>query len=216
MAPKRLRYVLITGCGPGGIGEALAQRYRKHGYTMPATDIDIATVKEMFDVNVFGPMKMVREFHGMIVKSRGTVVNIGSIGGVIPYPYGSCYNATKAALHHWSSTLRVEMAPFEVKVLTVISGEIGTNFLKADKDRELPKATTNRFEYAGKVVAVSLNSAPPAWFWYGHATFLTRLIDTLAPRKFWDYLLSGMFNFGKLRRVHQEMRDVASKENVPE
>ncbi|KAI1186175.1 NAD(P)-binding protein [Nemania serpens] len=285
MATKGKRYALITGCGQGGIGEALANIYKKRGiepiatilpsepsehlseanitwfyldvtneasirdlkakiteltggdldflvnnagicYTMPAADTDVTAAQQMFNVNVFGPMRMVHFFHPMIIRQKGTIVNIGSIGGVVPYVYGSSYNATKAALHHWSSTLRVEMAPFDVKVLTIISGEVGTNFLKTDKDRELPKdsyylplaaefkahvrripETTDRFEYAEKVVSKSLQSSPPAWFWYGHASFLIRLIDAFAPRKFWDRLLWGMFKFDILRQAHQKRRE---------
>ncbi|KAI0862313.1 hypothetical protein F4860DRAFT_472923 [Xylaria cubensis] len=280
MATKGSKYALITGCGQGGIGEALAREYMSRGvvpiatilpsesskhlsdakitwfhldvtsdssiadlkskilehtggnldilvnnagicYTMPAADTDVIAVQKMFDVNVFGPMRMVHVFHDMIIRSKGTIVNIGSIGGIVPYVYGASYNATKAALHHWSSTLRVEMAPFEVKVLTIISGEVGTNFLKTDRDRELPEnsfylplanefkehvrripETTDRFQYAEKVVSQSLRSSPPVWFWYGHASFLIRLIDMFAPRKFWGFLLWGMFKFDKLKTAH--------------
>jgi 1-acylglycerone phosphate reductase len=98
---------------------------------MTAIDTDVVAVQKMFDVNLFGPMRMVHHFHDVLINSTATIVNIGSIGGIIPYVYGcksypsvrltkSCqpnnsasYNASKAALHHWSSTLRVEMAPFE-------------------------------------------------------------------------------------------------------
>lgn len=50
------------------------------------------------------------------------------------------YNASKAALHHYGNTLRAEMKPFGVRVVTVISGEVGTNILKSDKKsgRKLP------------------------------------------------------------------------------
>ncbi|KAI1116261.1 NAD(P)-binding protein [Nemania sp. NC0429] len=285
MAVTRKRYALITGCGQGGIGEALAKTYMSRGispiatvlpsepsehlsdanitwfhldvtnetsirdlkakiieltggeldflvnnagicYTMPAADSDITAVQKMFNVNVFGPMRMVHHFHDTIIRAKGTIVNIGSIGGIVPYVYGSSYNATKAALHHWSSTLRVEMSPFDVKVLTIISGEVGTNFLKTDQDRELPKdsyylplatefkahvrripETTDRFVYAEKVVSKSLQSSPPAWFWFGHASFLIRLIDALAPRNFWDRILWGMFKFDALKQAHQKRRD---------
>ncbi|KAK8070924.1 hypothetical protein PG997_011127 [Apiospora hydei] len=80
---------------------------------MTAIDTEIVPVKRMFDVNLFGPMQMVHHFHDMLIRSRGAIVNIGSIGGVVPYLYGSSYNATKAALHHWSNTLRVEMSPLK-------------------------------------------------------------------------------------------------------
>ncbi|KAF2965316.1 hypothetical protein GQX73_g8271 [Xylaria multiplex] len=108
-------------------------------YTMTAIDTDVSVVQNMFNVNVFGPMRMVHHFHDMLIRSSGMIVNIGSVGGIVPYIYGSSYNASKAALHHWSNTLRVEMAPLGVAVLTVISGEIGTNILKNDRKRELPE-----------------------------------------------------------------------------
>jgi len=78
---------------------------------MTAIDTDVTEVQCMFDVNVFGPMRMVHHFHDFLIRSGGVVVNIGSIGGIVPYVYGASYNASKAALQHWSNTLRVEMAP---------------------------------------------------------------------------------------------------------
>jgi 1-acylglycerone phosphate reductase len=57
-------------------------------YTMPAIDTDVAAVQRMFDINLFGPMRMVCHFHDMLIRSKGTIVNIGSIGGIIPFLYG--------------------------------------------------------------------------------------------------------------------------------
>ncbi|KAK8024079.1 hypothetical protein PG993_012145 [Apiospora rasikravindrae] len=272
------RFALVTGCGKGGIGEALVKEYASRGlhaiatvlptessdhlsepgitcfkldltveqsildlkqsiqdltggrldvlvnnaglcYTMTAIDTEIIPVKRMFDVNIFGPMQMVHHFHDMLIRSRGAIVNIGSIGGVVPYLYGSSYNATKAALHHWSNTLRVEMSPLNVRV--IISGEIGTNILKNDIHRQLPEAsyyaplasefkkhvqrvpeTTNRFEYAANVAAESLKPSPAAWFWYGKTTSIIRFFDTFAWRTFWDMIFWRTFNLAKLRDAH--------------
>jgi 1-acylglycerone phosphate reductase len=55
---------------------------------MTAIDTDVAQVQRMFDINVFGPMRMVHHFHDMLIQAEGTILNIGSIGGVIPYLYG--------------------------------------------------------------------------------------------------------------------------------
>lgn len=98
------------------------------GYTMTAIDTDVEEVQKMFDVNLFGHMRMVREFHPLLIRAQGCIVNIGSVGGIVPYMYGckslqltrchrrsltfvASYNASKAALHHWGNTLRVEMSP---------------------------------------------------------------------------------------------------------
>lgn len=61
------------------------------GYTMPATDTDVKEVEKMFAVNVFGPMRMVRVFHTLLIKASGKIVNIGSVGGIVPYVYGCEY-----------------------------------------------------------------------------------------------------------------------------
>ncbi|KAI2618199.1 NAD(P)-binding protein [Hypoxylon sp. NC1633] len=280
MSPNQ-KFALVTGCGKGGIGEALVTEYTRRGihaiatvlpnegsdhlsqagitffpldvtveqsvielkagvqkltggqldvlvncagiaYTMTAIDTDVAAVQRMFDVNLFGPMRMVHHFHDMLIRSTGTIVNIGSIGGVIPYLYGASYNATKAGLHHWSNTLRVEMAPFDVKVLTIISGEVSTNILKNDAHRRLPEGSyyspfaenfrqhvtrtpegaTDRFKYAENVVAQSLKKAPPAWFWYGSFTGTIRFLDTFGWRTIWDSWLWKMFDLGKLKEAH--------------
>jgi len=188
---------------------------------MTAIDTDIVEVQRMFNVNVFGPMRMVHHFHGMIIRASGAIVNIGSIGGIIPYLYGSSYNATKAALQHWSNTLRVEMAPLNVRVLTIISGEVSTNILKGDAHRQLPEnsyyaplaeefrkhvtrtpeGATDRYKYAANVVAQSLKSSPPAWFWYGSFTRMIRFLDTFGWRTVWDSMLWKMFNLEKLKQA---------------
>ena len=107
---------------------------------MPATDTEIREVEKMFAVNVFGPMRMVRYFHRLLVATKGTIVNIGSIGGIVPYIYGgtasqlfplliqdltgppASYNATKAALHHYGNTLRAELKPFGCVAVAMFRG----------------------------------------------------------------------------------------------
>lgn len=61
-------------------------------YTMTAIDTDVAAVQRMFDINLFGPMRMVCTFHDMIIRAKGTIVNIGSIGGIIPFMYACKFN----------------------------------------------------------------------------------------------------------------------------
>lgn len=65
---------------------------------MTAIDTDIREVQKMFDVNVFGPMRMVRDFHPLLVKGQGTIVNIGSVGGIVPYMYGCMWNEAHISL----------------------------------------------------------------------------------------------------------------------
>ena len=55
---------------------------------MTGIDTEIREVQKMFNVNVFGPMRMVHEFHPFLINAKGAIVNIGSVGGIVPYMYG--------------------------------------------------------------------------------------------------------------------------------
>ncbi|KAK7946582.1 uncharacterized protein PG986_010903 [Apiospora aurea] len=183
------------------------------GYTMTAIDTEIVPVKRMFDVNLFGPMQMVHHFHDMLIRSRGAIVNIGSIGGVVPY-LGTASLVEYAA----SGDVSAETGPPKI-----ISGEIGTNILKNDVHRQLPEGsyyaplapefkkhvqrvpeTTNRFEYAANVAAESLKPSPAAWFWYGKTTSIIRFFDTFAWRTFWDWIFWRDFKLAKLKDAHSK------------
>lgn len=48
----------------------------------------------------------------------------------MPYPFTSAYNASKAALTQWSETLRIELEPLNIKVSTVVAGQVATNLPK--------------------------------------------------------------------------------------
>lgn len=106
-------------------------------YTVPATDVDMDEVRETFETNLFAVMRTCQTFAPLLVESKGTIVQIGSLAGVMPYVFGSAYNASKAALHSYSDTLRVELAPFGVRVVTVVTGGVISNI--GCTSRELPE-----------------------------------------------------------------------------
>lgn len=184
---------------------------------MTAVDTDTKQAEKMFGVNVFGPMRMVRVFHRMIIAAKGKIVNIGSIGGMTPYVYGAAYNASKAALVHYGNTLRVEMIPFGVKVVNIISGEVGTNILRNDFQRALPAdsvfaplsenfkahvrrtpTTTSPQDYAAGVVAEITKASPRAWFWHGKLTSMVWLMTTFLPQTAFDGMFYRDFKLGML------------------
>ncbi|KZT12010.1 NAD(P)-binding protein [Laetiporus sulphureus 93-53] len=89
-----------------------------------ATDLDVKEVRDLFEVNVFAVMTMVQEFiHMLIASGDARIVQIGSIVGICPLPFSG------------ANTLRVELAPFGVKVITVITGNVKSNIAKP---RSLP------------------------------------------------------------------------------
>jgi 1-acylglycerone phosphate reductase len=95
---------------------------------MPLLDSQIAVAKEMFDVNVFALVAVTQAFAPLLIASKGTVVNIGSIVGKFPFPWQGFYNASKAAVNLLSDQLRIELSPFNVKVVNVVTGSVSTKF----------------------------------------------------------------------------------------
>lgn len=93
-------------------------------YVVPALDINLDEARKLFDVNVFGIMRMCQVFSPLLIQAQGTIVMIGSLSGVIPMVFSSVYNASKAALHAYANSLRVELAPLGVKVITVVTGGV--------------------------------------------------------------------------------------------
>lgn len=92
-------------------------------------ELDIDAVKRMFDVNVNGIIRMVREVvPSMRARGAGQIVNIGSIGGKLASPANGSYTATKHAVEALSDAMRWELAPFGIKVILIEPGEIKTSF----------------------------------------------------------------------------------------
>lgn len=82
-----------------------------------------------FSTNVFAPMALINQVVPLMISRRsGTIVNIGSVSGVLTTPFSGAYCASKAALHALSDALRMELAPFNIKVVTVQPGTIKSDF----------------------------------------------------------------------------------------
>ena len=89
-----------------------------YGYMMPLMDADVEQVKRNFDVNVFGLLAVTQAFFHMLRAARGIVVNQGSIAGLpgVYQPFIGIYSANKTAVVDMSNTMRLELAPFGVRV----------------------------------------------------------------------------------------------------
>ncbi len=92
--------------------------------------------RAVFDVNFFGLLDVTRAvLPSMRAAQRGTIVLMSSLGGRVSVPFASPYCASKHALEAVADALRVETAPFGVRVVTVEPGPIDTRF--ADRARSI-------------------------------------------------------------------------------
>ena len=68
---------------------------------------------------------------GMRERKCGLIINIGSVGGVYSIPFQTLYSSSKFAVEALTQGLRIELAPFNVKAVTVQPGDICTGFTNA-------------------------------------------------------------------------------------
>ena len=87
-------------------------------------------VSQLFGVNVFGPLALIRAVLPMLrAQNSGHIINISSIAGIAPAAGSGLYSATKAALAALSYSLAHEVAPFGIWVTSVSPGSFRTEFL---------------------------------------------------------------------------------------
>jgi NAD(P)-dependent dehydrogenase (short-subunit alcohol dehydrogenase family) len=85
----------------------------------------LADAEAMMRTNLIGPAFLIRHAVAALRETKGVVVNVGSIGGLLSVPSRALYGASKAALHHLTRSLARELAP-DVRVNAVLPGAIDT------------------------------------------------------------------------------------------
>jgi NAD(P)-dependent dehydrogenase (short-subunit alcohol dehydrogenase family) len=91
--------------------------------TVPLEKISVAEWDAMYEVNTRGPFLVAKAAHPHLKSARGRIVNIGSLGGLHPWPTHGHYCTSKAALHMLSQTMAKAWAP-EISVNCVAPGMI--------------------------------------------------------------------------------------------
>lgn len=92
-------------------------------------DTSIEDARRQFEVNLFGLARLTQLVLPHMRRQRsGTIINMSSMGGKVYTPLGAWYHATKHALEGWSDCLRLELAPFGIRVVIIEPGLIATEF----------------------------------------------------------------------------------------
>ncbi|TQW00856.1 hypothetical protein V2A60_001897 [Cordyceps javanica] len=179
----------------------------------PAMDSDIdGDVRHVFDVNVLGPMRVVKAFGKQVIAAKGCIANIGSIAPIVPLAFSTSYNATKAALHAYGDALSMEMKPFGVDVVTIVTGGVKSNIVRGnpslptdslympiEKFWRLRTQISNGDEsmatdvYARTVVRMIESKKRPLWFWAGAKTTMAWFLYTFVPLRLRLYLMAKRF-----------------------
>jgi len=85
-------------------------------------------VKMQMDTNFTGLVQLTREvLPEMRKQGSGTIINFGSIGGLMGLPFQGFYSASKFAIEGFSEALRMEVKQFSIKVVVINPGDFRTS-----------------------------------------------------------------------------------------
>jgi NAD(P)-dependent dehydrogenase (short-subunit alcohol dehydrogenase family) len=106
------------------------------GYSLlgPLEQLQINEIKEEFETNFFGIIKLIQSVLPTMRKQRyGRILNISSLAGRIGFPFSSAYVSSKFALEGLTESLGYEIQNFGIHVILIEPGVIRTNFLNSIK-----------------------------------------------------------------------------------
>jgi NAD(P)-dependent dehydrogenase (short-subunit alcohol dehydrogenase family) len=102
-----------------------------YGLFSPLEDVTLDQIREQFETNFFGAIRVVHEVIPTMRRQRnGTIVNVSSLVGRVGLPLSSAYVSTKFALEGLSESVRYELNEFGINIILIEPGVIKTNFLE--------------------------------------------------------------------------------------
>ena len=100
-----------------------------YGYMGAIEELEPEQVKANFDTNVFGTLSVVQAALPILrAQAGGHILTVSSIGGIIGFPTGGSYTASKFVIEAMSEALAGEVAGFGIKVTIIEPGHFTTDF----------------------------------------------------------------------------------------
>ena len=138
-AIRNVQAVRLDVTSPSDIASAVALVQQGHrtlrGIVNNAGVVAVAPLVEMsekeldfvLDVNLKGPYRITKAFAPLLLASKGRVVNISSLNGIVASPMIGAYSMSKHGIEAFSDALAAELSPFGVRVSLIEPGNYGTN-----------------------------------------------------------------------------------------
>ena len=124
----------------------------------------IENIKLQMDTNVMGLVYMLKAVLPVMRKQNsGTIINFSSIGGLMGLPFQGFYSASKFAIEGLSEALRMELRPYDIKVVVINPGDFHTSNT-ANRRNFLTKALNDPYaEQFGKTLAIIEKDENGGW-----------------------------------------------------
>jgi uncharacterized oxidoreductase len=100
----------------------------------------LQVAEETVATNLLGTIRMVYAFLPQLAnKADAVIMNVSSALAFVPFPATPTYNATKAAIHSFTESLRIQLADASVKVIELAPPGVQTTLLgQQDSEQAMP------------------------------------------------------------------------------
>ncbi len=183
----------------------------------PLEFIPLELLRQQFEINVIGQVAVTQAFLPLLRAARGRIINMSSISGRVSVPFVGPYSASKFALEALTNSLRNELQPWGIKVVSIQPGSIATpiwqkTLARSEQlRRQMPPRAEDLYgaalddllavvrktagrgvppERVAGVVYTALTAARPKLrYLVGADARLAALLVTLLPDRLFDWLL---------------------------
>ena len=197
------------------------------GFSQVGAIIDLhrEDLRQQYETNVIAVVSVTRAAIALMrkaVASNGVadLVNVGSIVGLFTTPFAGAYCSSKACMHSVTDALRMELAPFGIRTITIQPGGVRSSFGDhAEEGMQLPEdslykpvqagiqaraqagqqGATPTDEFVRPVVDKLLRQNPPALIRGGKGSFTLVTLKRLLPGAMFDRMLSKRFGLAEFR-----------------
>ena len=108
---------------------------------LPVEEATYGDWMSTFLPNVFGLAELCRRVVPVLREGGGGVIcNVSSSSILLPLPFFAIYRASKAAVSAITDSLRIEVAPFGIRVVEILPGPIDTDLLRSSVQYRPPDA----------------------------------------------------------------------------
>eukprot|EP01035_Chromulina_nebulosa_P019739 gene19739-25671_t len=190
-----------------------------------AEESSAAQVQRLFDVNLFGVVRVINAvLPSMRVQRQGRIINLSSALGFVPAPYSAYYAASKFALEGFSESLDHEVRTINVRVSLIEPGTVKSNFDQSalEPDRQMAEYDAGRAwvhefykrslltavtpeEVADAVRLAATEKRPRLRYPVGKVARQVGLLRRLTPARMFDKILRQ--HLGDCRSLHSDDPD---------
>ena len=169
-----------------------------YGQMGPVELIPAVAAQRQFQINLLGPLALIRALVPTMRDSGGgRIINVSSLGGRLAFPFGGLYSASKFALEGLSDAVRMELAPFNIRVSVVQPGPVSTDFfvVAAQAVKEIvatPEDTPYRAAFE-KLKGLEKQTSSQAWTSERVAKVIVQALSDRHPRPRYVAATGGRF-----------------------